>query len=450
MIANVLPHALLPALPALAAWFTVGLLAVLALRHPLRTLAGPRSAYALWLLPPVAMLASLAANLWPLAPLRWPALTRSVIVLVHAGSGATAPVAALLPVGAGALLVGLWLLGSACALLVLLGRYTALRLALRVDPGDTLARHGIVGEHARLRIRRHAAGPALLWAPRPLLLLPPDFEQRFDAAQRRQILHHELCHRAQGDAWWNLLAALLGALFWWHPLRPWAQRAFALDQELACDARLFASRQRPALRSYADTLLQAASTLPLPLGSGVSHPRQLKERIAMLAQQNKATPRRTAVAAVLIWLLSCSAIASPILLHHQVTPSRLHPHGIQPTIQIALQFPPTDGRQVITNGHPMLRLRVMLALPPTDGRSVITNPASCKGPGYIRVYIAKNGFPVSMECISSANEASTNRSIDQMTQFHNEPGHIGGKSYTGWIEVPLKLNLASMNPATRS
>ncbi|MDE3140550.1 MAG: TonB family protein, partial [Pseudomonadota bacterium] len=413
MSADMLPQTLLLATPALAAWFTAGLLAVLALRRPLRALAGPRSAYMLWLLPPVAMLASLAANLWPLAPLRWPALTQTVTVLVHAGTRTTAPVSALLPDWIGALLVGLWLFGSACALLALLGRYAALRLALRVDPGDTLARHGIEGRHARLRIRRHAAGPALLWAPRPLLLLPPDFEQRYDTVQRRQILHHELCHRAQGDAWWNLLAALLGALFWWHPLLPWTQRAFALDQELACDARLFASRQRPALRSYAGTLLQAASTLPLPLGSGVSHPRQLKERIAMLAQTRRSAPRRAAGATLIPILLGAAVLAA-----HSAVPVA--------TRTVAGMNPPT---QDITFNN---------KLPPRYPIDAVKKHE--QGTVVLAVLVGTEGMPLSIKQAHKPGpqpaQSLVNASLQAAAKWRFNPATRNGKPVAAWIEVP--------------
>ncbi|MHB1588474.1 MAG: TonB family protein [Metallibacterium scheffleri] len=421
MSADMLPHTLLLATPALAAWFTAGLLAVLALRRPLRALAGPRCAYALWLLPPVATLASLAANLWPLAPLRWPALTQTVTVLVHAGTRTTAPVSALLPDWIGALLVGLWLFGSACALLALLGRYAALRLALRVEPGDTLARHGIEGEHARLRIRRHAAGPALLWAPRPLLLLPPDFEQRYDTAQRRQILHHELCHRAQGDAWWNLLAALLGALFWWHPLRPWAQRAFALDQELACDARLFASRQRPALRSYAGTLLQAASTLPLPLGSGVSHPRQLKERIAMLAQTRRSAPRRAAGATLIPILLGAAVLAA-----HSAVPVA--------TRTVAGMNPPT---QDITFNN---------KLPPRYPIDAVKKHE--QGTVVLAVLVGTEGMPLSIKQAHKPGpqpaQSLVNASLQAAAKWRFNPATRNGKPVAAWIEVPVTIRLYTM------
>ena len=434
MSADMLPHTLLLATPALAAWFTAGLLAVLALRRPLRALAGPRSAYMLWLLPPVAMLASLAANLWPLAPLRWPALTQTVTVLVHAGTRTTAPVSALLPDWIGALLVGLWLFGSACALLVLLGRYTALRLALRVDPGDTLARHGIEGEHARLRIRRHAAGPALLWAPRPLLLLPPDFEQRYDTAQRRQILHHELCHRAQGDAWWNLLAALLGALFWWHPLRPWAQRAFALDQELACDARLFASRQRPALRSYAGTLLQAASTLPLPLGSGVSHPRQLKERIAMLAQPRASLVRRISATALVLALLTGTAFAASHGMASAAIPLTLNsPQSPLPIVGLAHDVPPRYPLDAVKKHE--------------------------QGIVYLLILVSSEGHALE---IKQAKEPQTKpaqslvaAAITAAAQWRFIPAQRDGNAVAAWVKVPIEFKLGDdadkvFKPAARS
>ncbi|MHB1282394.1 MAG: TonB family protein, partial [Metallibacterium scheffleri] len=263
--------------------------------------------------------------------------------------------------------------------------------------------------------------------PRPLLLLPPDFEQRYDTAQRRQILHHELCHRAQGDAWWNLLAALLGALFWWHPLRPWAQRAFALDQELACDARLFASLQRPALRSYAGTLLQAASTLPLPLGSGVSHPRQLKERIAMLAQTRRSAPRRAAGATLILILLGAAVLAA-----HSTVPVA--------TRAVAGMNPPTQD--ISFNNK----------LPPRYPIDAVKKHE--QGTVFLAVLVGTEGMPLSIRQAHKPGpqpaQSLVNASLQAAAKWRFNPATRNGKPVAAWIEVPIQfLIYAEQTPATQ-
>jgi beta-lactamase regulating signal transducer with metallopeptidase domain len=124
--------------------------------------------------------------------------------------------------------------------------------------------------------------PALVGLWRPRIVVGPDFDQQFTAQEQALILQHEHSHRRNGDHWANGVLLLMRAVFWFHPLLPWAARRFLRDQELACDARTIAPQ--PALRGlYASTLLKAQ--LVHPVAPAVCHWRSqpvLKERIAML------------------------------------------------------------------------------------------------------------------------------------------------------------------------
>ncbi|WP_323153436.1 TonB family protein [Stenotrophomonas maltophilia] len=133
--------------------------------------------------------------------------------------------------------------------------------------------------------------PALVGLWRPRIVVGPDFDQHFSAQEQHLILRHERSHRRNGDHWANGALLLVHAVFWFHPLLPWAARRFLRDQELACDARTIGPQ--PALRGlYASTLLKAQ--LVHPVAPAVCHWRSqpvLKERIAMLKQsKRKALP----------------------------------------------------------------------------------------------------------------------------------------------------------------
>ena len=133
--------------------------------------------------------------------------------------------------------------------------------------------------------------PALVGLWRPRIVVGPAFDQQFTAQEQHLILQHERSHRRNGDHWANGALLLVRALFWFHPLLPWAARRFLRDQELACDARTIGPQ--PALRGlYASTLPKAQ--LVHPVAPAVCHWRSqpvLKERIAMLKQsKRKALP----------------------------------------------------------------------------------------------------------------------------------------------------------------
>lgn len=411
------------ALNALAA-FSLALLVVLLLRHPLRRMAGMRIAYGLWLLPPVAVLATLWTSLRPASTALPYHLDAGMLVLAHAtpAHGATAmPPAALL-------LLMVWIAGSVCALLLLAWRYRAVRRGLHALPVAML--ESVRRQHALPRTQRlamHPAGPALLWAPRPLLLLPPDFTQRYSTAQQAHILRHELCHRTQGDAWWNLLAALLGALFWMHPLLPWARRCFQIDQELACDALLL-RRHRAAPRAYADTLLLAATGAVLPLASGVAHPRQLKERIAMLAQTPRSLPRRAVGAALILVLLSGAVLAAP-------SPVPVATHTV------AGMNPPTQD------------ISFNNTLPPRYPIDAVKKHE--QGTVFLAVLVGTKGAPLSIKQVQKPGpqpaQDLVNASLQAATQWHFKPATRGGKPVASWIEVPITFEIPpEKTPASKA
>jgi len=130
--------------------------------------------------------------------------------------------------------------------------------------------------------------PALLGLWRAHLVLPLDFEQRFEPAERALIVAHENAHRQRRDNWVNLLALCVCLLHWFNPLLWWARARLRQDQELACDAMVL--RQPDAdWRPYVQALLkvhgQRVPGSPFVAAWRSTHP--LIERIEMLKQSHK-------------------------------------------------------------------------------------------------------------------------------------------------------------------
>jgi TonB family protein len=156
------------------------------------------------------------------------------------------------------------------------------------------------------RLRLHPSGPAVLWAPRSILLLPQDFLERFDATQRRMVLQHERMHLLRGDALWSVLAELAFTLLWFHPLAWLALPRLRLDQELACDEGVL--RQSPQDEvSYAHALLHSTGMDVMPvLIPWLSRP-QLKERLRMIQSHRPGALRRRIGFVVLAALMAGGA-----------------------------------------------------------------------------------------------------------------------------------------------
>jgi len=271
--------------------FTLATCLVGVLRRPCRAWLGAERAYQLWLLPPLALLATRiphpAAALPPLPP----------VVLTLTAMPHALPVAAGPSMQAGwpAGLLVLWLLGAFGVCVV---SWQAQRRYRRGLAGA----ERMQAPSLRWPVWRspdRATGPATVGAWRPCIVLPVDFETRYDECERTLILAHEACHARRGDGRWMLCAQVLVAMFWFHPLAWWALRAFRRDQELACDAAVLRDRHGQR-RTYAQAMLKTQwATCALPVGCCWLPHHPITERIAMLNRNQPSLVRRRAGAAFL-------------------------------------------------------------------------------------------------------------------------------------------------------
>jgi len=249
------------------------------LRRPLRHFLGARPAYWLWLLVPMAVLA-----VWLPSPTASSLVLGGELPVVIAGvTGSTA--AALSVDSHGATWLAAWVAGCLLAVTVLAHLQRAFVAAMGKLRRDS---NGILRS-------RTMAGPAVIGAWRPRLVLPDDFEARYNDDEQLLILAHEQAHLRRSDALFNALAALGICLFWFNPLIYWAASRFRFDQELACDAEVL-SCSGTSRRRYADAMLKtqlavdAAWRLPVGCHWQSCHP--LKERISMLKRPLPSPLRR--------------------------------------------------------------------------------------------------------------------------------------------------------------
>lgn len=274
-------------------------LLVLALRGMMRVWFGARVAYAFWFIVPAALIAAML-----------PARTIQIVADAAAPrTVAKGPIAASseplvqLPgtelVDVSLLLLGLWLVGVALMLLVLARRQRAFIASL-----GRLSRDA----SGALRAEANCAGPMIVGALWPKMVLPKDFEAQFEPTERALMLAHERVHVRCGDARINGLAALMQCLCWFNPLAHAAVFAMRIDQELACDATVD-GWYPGARRAYAAAMLKTQlAPMSLPVGCAWSprgaHP--LKLRIAML-KRDLPGARRAAAGSLLAVLVCVTA-----------------------------------------------------------------------------------------------------------------------------------------------
>ncbi|MDQ6646058.1 MAG: TonB family protein [Pseudomonadota bacterium] len=387
-------------------YFTAGLVLALMLRTPARRLFGAGPAFTLWLLPPV-----LAALPWlPAPPASWSlsstllALPAAQSLLHHAGSSASGLYGIRL----------VWMIGALAfvvRLAVCYGRL--LRQAAYLPEAMWADLKTQVTGLKRHRLRLHGGGPAVLWAWRPLLLLPPDFLERFDAAERQLIIQHEQTHLRRGDPLWSLLAELIVALFWFHPLAWLALPRFRLDQERACDECVL--RQRPHDEGrYAQTLLRSNGN---NAASGLIpwfDPPQLMERLIMIRRQRTSARRRHLGYCVLIAAITaCAMSAQAATLTHA-------PGGASSDLEYNSRMQPHYPKaSILQKEQGTVVLNVLV-----DPRGMVKSVD----------YDAKASTTTSASLIGAASDAAF--------QWHFNPAVENGKPIESYARVPVKFSMS--------
>lgn len=255
--------------------FTATALVVAVLRKPCRHLFGTERAFQLWLLPPMAMLVS---QLPHAADASHEGLPSMIYMITSVGGVLPAHASASTGMSWRTGIVLIWFSGVLISLVLAVFAQWRYRRCLL---GATMMTD-MPSRWPVLRATSTDIGPALIGAWRSRIVLPADFEHRYDATEQALILAHEVTHARRHDGWWCLLAQIVASMFWFHPLAWWALSALRHDQELACDAAVLHEHREQRCR-YANAMLKTQSAvLALPIGCPWSPRHPLTERIAML------------------------------------------------------------------------------------------------------------------------------------------------------------------------
>ncbi len=107
----------------------------------------------------------------------------------------------------------------------------------------------ILGSHPRVR------SPVLCGVWRPAVLVPPDWPDLTEEAQRGALLH-ELAHLARGDHWQKPLLQVVRIAFFFHPLVRWLLARLEKEGEILCDETAVAHGIDPS--AFARLLLDFA------------------------------------------------------------------------------------------------------------------------------------------------------------------------------------------------
>lgn len=260
----------------------------------------------------------------------------------------------------------LWVTGSVAIMMsVMIAVYRARLLVREATPATaTLLLVRLAHLRRLMRVRRevsvvHSARvrTPMAWGfGHPVILLPTG-AVGWNADRLDAVLVHELVHIRRADSWHQLIARLVEAGYWFHPLAWRAARHAAVAREDACDDAVLQFGTRPS--GYARHLVELAedgAKRPLlPAFARFHHP-TLEDRVMTILRHRPAhsSPWRgmAAVAALVTWTLAVAAVG-PAAAQRPAPPP--------PKVRIPAPARPAPPAPVATPTEPTLA-----PLPPTD------------------------------------------------------------------------------------
>ncbi|HEY0283857.1 MAG TPA: M56 family metallopeptidase [Vicinamibacterales bacterium] len=273
-------------------------------------------AAAMKFLVPFAALAA-AANLVPLpqSPFAGRALEAATVVFRSSALPAMSSTASIV-------LIAVWFSGALAVFVRWAWQWNRLAAHARQSPRATA---GIVHDTLR-RIERsegiahptaiamscHSIEPGVIGIRRPVLIWPQRLTAVLSDTQVEAIVAHEACHIVRRDNLFASVQLVVSSLFWFHPLVWWIGARLVDERERACDERVLARGERPAV--YAESILKTCEiciTSPLANVAGVTGG-LLKTRIVRIMKNAPMAPlgvRRKTVLA----LAAALALLVPIV-----------------------------------------------------------------------------------------------------------------------------------------
>ncbi len=231
-----------------------------------------------------------------------------------------------------------WLMGSAAVLLMAFARQRSFDSLLRRRPRATspylralvasLVHKAGVKKPVCTVLMPAGTTPAMVGIRQPKLLLPEDWDTRFDERSLRHVVLHELLHVKQHDLIWNWAATAVQALHWFNPLVWFVVSRFQADRELRCDAGALEILAPSERLDYGHTLLRIQETFFAPpaiagLAPCVRNHPTLRQRILMIATPTTRQP----------WLHALLVLTLSLLVGYSFTTARAQEKEVPPKVR---------------------------------------------------------------------------------------------------------------------
>jgi TonB family protein len=250
-------------------------------------------------------------------------------------------------------------------------------------------------------------------------ILLPRSSTSWPEQQRTAALRHELAHMERKDLLTNLLAHLVCAVYWFHPLAWALARQMREEQEAACDDAVLSTGFEPA--TYAEALVATARqvTSTSLIGCHMLTHQTLKSRIARLLDMT--LPRTSSTAALGRTALASAAMFAVIGLTYAQPP----------------QAPADD--KIYKMGNDVTAPRVLQKVDPqyTDE----ARDAKIEGTVLLSVVIRPDGLAHDINVTTTPDSGLGVKAVEAVQQWKFQPGTKDGEpvAVRAMIEVNFRL-----------
>ena len=312
----------------------------------------------------------------------------------------------------GPVLLSLWSLGALLVLTrVAVGFWRVRRVRYRASQIGT---QGVVPVFEAGVAVPVAVG--LVW---PAILMPTGAAEWSDE-HRIAALRHEAAHVARFDLWTNLLAHLVCAMYWFHPLVWAVARRLREEQELACDDAAVLSGTAPEV--YAEALVAAARFLRPPvttsmIGCHMVTNNSLQSRIARLLDVE--LPRMSTLNALRRVALASAAVAVCVGLLTAQAPT--------PAV------PAADKVYKVSNG--IQAPKVLHKVDPDYTEEA--KAAGIDGTVRLSVVVGADGQARAITVVRGLDAGLDLKAIEAVEKWHFQPGTKDGEPVPVWAQIEI-------------
>ncbi len=193
-------------------------------------------------------------------------------------------------------------------------RRTGIPIAWRRDEVARLAEARGLRRPVELLEHEGVPAPLTFGVTHRVIVLPPDARE-WDDAELRRALMHELEHIKRGDWIMQIVARVVAAAYWFHPLVWAAWRRLCLEAERSCDDAVVISEERTDYAEQLVTLAQRMSATPVQPMLGMANRSDLSTRVTAVLDERLHRGRAG-------FALAAGTVAAAAVVVLAVTPVR--------------------------------------------------------------------------------------------------------------------------------